>query len=781
MAQGELAYVLPTRNHVLFPGAVQTILVGRRGSVLALDAAEPLGRPMLIVAQRDETLDEPGVGNLFDVGTLADVLHVLPLPDGTRRVALRGLARANILKVLAQDGALLAEVQPILEESSTEVEDEASLRELREAFEEAMALGLVVPPEVGEQIAAVESVSHAVDQIAQHAPMTVDARQALLEALDPYDRLQHLLIFLRKETEVLRLQASLREKVEQEVNQSQREYFLREQLRAIQRELDEEGDETDVYRQRLQAAGLDAAQMEIAGRELSKLARTPSGSPESAVIRGYLDWLADLPWARTTPTTLEMKRARGILDRHHAGLDEVKERILDELALIRTAGTLPGRVLCFVGPPGVGKTSVARSIADALGRQYERVSLAGIRDEAEIRGHRRTYVGAMPGRILQAMRRAGTRNPVLVLDEVDKLGRESRGDAGHALLEVLDPEQRAEFSDHYIEIPFDLSEVLFILTANALSDLPPALFDRLEVITFPSYTEDEKVAIAQKHLVPRARATAGLSAAQFSLGSATLRRIIRHYTHEAGVRELARRLESLARKAARRVAEGEVPLGRITGSQLGALLGSARPGRHGEHLQGVGVAPGLVVSSAGGDVLPVEVSLTEPWGETPEIRMTGNVGEIMQESAWAAVTYVRARSASWFDAPEFRHDVHIHLSEGAIRKDGPSAGLALVAALASALRGQTIAAGSALTGEISLSGHVLPVGGVRDKLLAAEREGMRTVVIPRDNMDAVESLPKQVRSRLRVVPVRTIDEALRVVLPSPRRVPSTSSGRTSTS
>ena len=762
--------VLPVRDTVHFPGVIQTLLIGRDMSLRALHEALERGRETLVLSQRNHTVDEPTAKDLYRIGTVSEVLHVLPLPDGTMRVVLRGLARAKVGKINFRSGFFTCECEFLSEDKEKNERVDALMRECVSAFQQASNLGLQAPPEVLDIVGTMQDPGELSDTIAHHLPsLNTATRQELLEEPEVAKRLERLVHILVRELQVLELQSSLRNKVEEELGQTQREYYLREQLRAIQQELGGEEDvfseEGEEYRRKIEAAAMPPETHEKAIQELRRLERAPSSSPEGMVIRNYLDWLVDLPWQTVSDDQIDVRKAAEILDRDHYGLEKVKDRILDFLAVRQLSKSLRGPILCFVGPPGVGKTSIGRSIAESLGRKFHRISLGGVRDEAEIRGHRRTYIGSMPGRLIQGVRQCGTKNPVFMLDEIDKMTSDLRGDPTSALLEALDPEQNQHFSDHYIEATFDLSNVMFIATANLLENIPAPLRDRMEVIRFPSYTEQEKLHIAQKFLVPKQLTEHGLKRSQVSLPKASLETIVREYTREAGVRWLQREIGTVCRKAARVIAEGREGKVNVDGKRLEKMLGKPRF-RYG--LKGksdeVGAATGLVYSEYGGDIVTIEANLSQPFGEQPQIRLTGSLGEVMKESAMAAMTYIRANQRRINLEKEFKYDVHIHVPEGAVPKDGPSAGVTMLTAVVSAFTGKAVRRDVAMTGEITLRGKVLPVGGIREKVLAAHRAGIRHVIIPAENMRDLDDLPDGPKADLTFHPVKTAEDVLKLAL-----------------
>lgn len=761
--------VLPVRDNVHFPGLTTTVLASREVSVHALQAALRADRLVLAAAQKHPQTEEPSGSDLFELGTLSEVVQVLPMPDGTMRAVLRGISRARTQAVAKRRQCLVAQYAVLPELDGQGLALEALCRESVDLFRRIAAFDINLPTEVVQSVAATEPAGAQCDAIAHYVGLKLADKQALLEELDVAQRLNRLHAVLMRELQLLSMQAELRMRAEQELGETHRVYLLREQLKAIREELRRsEGaalDEFEEYRARIMAANMPAQAQERAMQELERLERSPDQGPDSALIRNYLDWLIALPWSNESDEQVDLRLAAEILDREHHGLSKVKDRVLDFLAVRQLSPGLRGPILCLVGPPGVGKTSIGRSIARSLGRKFAHISLGGVRDEGEIRGHRRTYVGALPGRIMQALRACGTRNPVLMLDEVDKLGCDVRGDPTHALLEALDPEQNGHFSDHYIELPFDLSRVLFLATANLFEAIPAPLRDRLETIAFAGYSEDEKVEIANGHLLPKALAEHGLKPGQLRLTPSGLRSVIRNYTREAGVRALERELAAICRKAARRIASGEDKRLAVGRASLPEWLGPPRPAwSAARERDEVGAASGLVYTEVGGDLVTIEVSLTDPYGPEPRLILTGNLGDVMKESAMAATTYVRSNQAKFCAAREFRFDTHVHVPQGAVPKDGPSAGLTIAVALASAFSNRPVRRDVAFTGEISLRGAVIQVGGVREKLLAAHRAGIRTVVLPRANFADLDEVPLDVRSSLDIRAVDRIEEAISIAL-----------------
>lgn len=765
--------VVPVRDNVHFPGLVSTLLVGREISLRAIQYASNRDRTVLILGQREMSVDDPSAEDMYRLGTMSEILQVLPMPDGTMRLVLRGLARCKVQKMTLRSGFYVAEARPLDEPVRTGLAEDALMREATEAFHQIASLGRAVSPEALEMLPNIVNSGQLADTIANQLTLRPEAKQEILEELDPTSRLEMVVKLLTSERQVLELQTDLRTRVEKELGNTQREYFLREQLRAIQSELsgpEELGPEAQELSQIIAAASMPEKVQEKATAELRRLDRSPISSPESMVIRTYLEWLGGLPWSITSEDRLDVVEAARILDQGHFGLSKVKDRILDFLAVRQLSQSLRGPILCFVGPPGVGKTSLGRSIAEALGRKFVRVSLGGIRDESEIRGHRRTYIGSMPGRIIEGIKQCGTRNPVFMLDEIDKMGQDHRGDPTSALLEALDPEQNSHFVDHYIDAPFDLSAVMFILTANVMENIPGPLRDRMEIISFSSYTELEKLHIAKHYLTPRMKQEHGLKPSQLELKDEGILEAIRHYTREAGVRNLEREIATICRKTAREIAEQKAKHTAVSAENISQYLGQRRH-RYGTAGEAdiVGAATGLAYTEFGGDILTVEVNLMPTAGEQPNVTLTGSLGDVMKESAMAAVTYVRSNQDVLCPGKQFRFDVHVHVPEGAVPKDGPSAGVTIVTALISAFTGRPVRRQVAMTGETTLRGNVLPVGGIREKALAAHRAGIRELILPADNMVNLDELPAAVRQDIVFHPVRTIDEAIRFALAEPEK------------
>jgi ATP-dependent Lon protease len=762
-----LVPVLPARDAVHFPLLVNSLQVVREPSRKALRRALDGDRLVLVLSQRDMGIDEPGANDLYRVGTLSEALQALPLPDSSLRVTLRGLRRAQVLRLIVRGGAFMAEIvefeDPIL---IADVRTETLMRACVEAFSAVVQMHKTIPPEALDSVAHLDNPSALADTITHHLPLRPAQKQAILEEIDSIRRLEVVFEALRREQEVLELDVRIRSQVEAQLGTAHREYFLREQLRAIQSELQDRDQENEVqdYEKRIVDSGMPEAAAQRALAEVQRLDRISPFSPEGAVARNWLDCLIALPWKSLSEEHLNVSDAARRLDDEHYGLATVKERVLEFLAVRQLTHSIRGPILCFSGPPGVGKTSIGRSIAEAMGRKFCRISLGGLRDEAEIRGHRRTYVGAMPGRIIQAIRHAGTRNPVVMLDEIDKLGSDWRGDPTSALLEALDPEQNSRFEDHYLDAPFDLSGVMFIATANVAELIPSPLRDRLELIQFPGYTDDERAQIAKSFLIPKTSQEHGVNG-RVDFDSTAIAALVRDYTRESGVRDLERKVATVCRKAARAMVEGEAKVITIDESQLRTSLG--RP----KHWRGpmtgpdeIGAVTGLMVAEHGGEIVRVEASLMTPQSEKPELRLTGRLGDVMKESAEAALTYVRTSEERLGLGRPFRFDVHVHVPDAGVPKDGPSAGLTIALALVSAYTGKPIRKDVAMTGEITLRGRVLPVGGVREKILAAARGGMTAVILPEGNRDDAEELSAAEIGDLQLHFVSTLDEAMPIAL-----------------
>jgi ATP-dependent Lon protease len=762
--------VLPLRDVVIFPYVVIPLLVGRPASLAAIEAALSEDKIILLVAQRDGEKQEPAAADLHRTGVIGRIIQVSRLPTGTTRVLVEGVARARVTRYIPSGTVLRAAVSPFPFEgpvSEEAPELEALSRRVMNSFEEYVSLHRRIPAEIVSIIQSTNSVERQAFGVAAHVAVRFELRQSLLEADTLRSLLEMLGELLAGEIELLRLERKIDDDVRGAMFQNQREFYLQEQLRVIHRELGEDdGDDFAELEAQIRKKALPAVVEERTLRELRKLRRMPPMSPEFTVARNFVDWIVSIPWSERSDEVLDVARARAILDADHYGLDEVKDRILDFIAVLSLVGRLDGQILCLVGPPGVGKTSLGRSIARALGRKFVRMALGGVRDEAEIRGHRRTYIGSMPGRIIQAMRRAEVINPVILLDEVDKLGQDFRGDPAAALLEVLDPEQNTSFNDNYLEVDYDLSQVLFITTANTLAGIPEALRDRMEILRIAGYLDHEKMAIARQYLLPRQIEANGLRMEEVVLEPDVMMAIMRGYTREAGVRELERRIARVARKLARKRAEtgSGSETQTVTVDDLKDLLGAPPFDPDDTSLDDkVGVASGLAYTSAGGEVLEIEVSVVKGRGK---VQLTGTLGDVMKESASAALSYARARARALGIESEFYRtkDIHIHMPAGATPKDGPSAGIAIATAVISALTGVPVRGDVAMTGEITLRGRVLPIGGLKEKSVAAHRNKVTDVIVPHANARDIEELPEEVRASVRFHPVKTMDQVLAIAL-----------------
>jgi ATP-dependent Lon protease len=765
----DLLPVVPLRDMVVFPYMVLPLFVARESSIAAVEDALAGDRLLLLVAQRNPELENPEPDDLHRAGTVVSVMRILRMTDGRVKVLVQGLSRAAIESFVDQERTTWARLSALPGDEEREwcVESEALVRTVRARVEELLPLKNL-PPEVLSITANVHDPGRLADLVASHLKLRLPEAQEILEIVDPLQRLRRVDAFLRRELEVTTVQAEIQSQAQDEMTRGQREHFLREQLRAIQAELgdaDPRAEEVEEYRVKIEEAGLPEEALAESHRQLRRLERMHPDGPEAQVVRNYLDWMVELPWSVLSPDRLDLSRAKAILDEDHAHLSGIKDRVLEFLGVRKLRGDSRGPILCFVGPPGVGKTSLGRSIARAMGREFVRVSLGGVRDEAEIRGHRRTYVGALPGRVLQGLKTAATANPVFMLDEIDKLGADFRGDPSSALLEVLDPEQNHRFSDHFLNVPFDLSRVLFIATANLLDGIPVALRDRMEVIRVAGYTPEEKVEIARSYLIPAQMELHGLPPDRIRWSTRSVLEIITHYTREAGVRGLERQIATICRKWARREAEGEQGGVAVSCRTLARLLGpppylGEEPARRGE----VGVVSGLAWTESGGEVLTIECTMTRGAG----LVLTGQLGAVMKESGTAALTFARHRAADFgVDEALFaRHEVHVHVPAGATPKDGPSAGIALATAIVSLVTRVPVRADVAMTGEVTLRGRVLPVGGVREKALAALRSGIRSVILPRRNLEDLRDIPRDLKRRITFLPVDHMDEVLEVALES---------------
>lgn len=757
--------VLTLRGLTVFPQLLLHFDVGRNASIHALEEAMEENREIFLVTQRDLTVENPEARDLYAIGTVAEVKQILRLPENSVRVMVAGRSRGRLLRITSSEPYLTAEVELIPEiptSKGNSSRTEAAIRQVYNYLERYTELSDRVTPEIYLKLLASDDPAYIADYAAQHLPLRFEDKQAVLEELRPARRLDRLCRILGREVEILEVESELAAKVHEQVAASQRDYFLREQLRVLQRELGEgeEDDEISEYRGRIAKAKLPSEVREKLLKEVRHLEKQPYSSSEAAVLRGYLDTCLELPWQVKTRERVSVAAVSKALDADHYGLDKVKERILEFVAVKQLAPQLKGQIICLVGPPGVGKTSIAMSVARAMNRKLARISLGGIRDEADIRGHRKTYVGAMPGRIIAGIKQAGSANPVLLLDEIDKVGSDHRGDPAAALLEVLDGEQNSTFRDHFLELSFDLSDVMFITTANTTSTIPKPLLDRMEVIELSSYTDKEKLQIAKKHLLPRELKRHGLTRAQIKISDGGLNELITGYTKESGVRQLERKLAALCRKTAAKIVKESVKHISITEFDLEELLGPRRYQDDTPSMEPlVGVVNGLAWTSAGGELLEVEVNVVPGSGK---LSLTGNLGDVMKESARAALSYIRSRAAQLGVAPDFHttKDIHVHFPEGAIPKDGPSAGIAITTAMISALTGIPVRRDVAMTGEVTLRGRVLAIGGLREKTMAALRSHISTVVLPADNVKDLQEIDQTVRAALRFVPVQQVDEVL---------------------
>ena len=760
--------VLPLRDVVVYPYMVIPLFVGREKSIRALDRAMEGDKRILLVAQKDAAKDDPGAEDVYRVGTISTILQLLKLPDGTVKVLVEGAQRARIEGFSVEPEVFAAEVTPSEGRRSDEREAEALSRSLLRQFEQYVKLNKKVPPEILASLSNIDEPGRLADTIAAHLSVKIEQKQKILEIESTTGRLEHLVSLLEEEIDLLQVEKRIRGRVKRQMEKSQREYYLNEQMKAIQKELgdmDEAPNEADELARKIDEAGMTKEAKGKAVTELNKLKMMSPMSAEATVVRNYIDWLVGVPWKKQTRTRHDLAKAEAVLEADHYGLEKVKERIVEYLAVQHRVRKLKGPILCLVGPPGVGKTSLGQSIARATNRKFVRMSLGGVRDEAEIRGHRRTYIGALPGKIVQNLAKVAVRNPLFLLDEVDKMSMDFRGDPSSALLEVLDPEQNHTFNDHYLEVDYDLSDVMFVATANTLN-IPPPLLDRMEVIRLAGYTEDEKVAIARRYLIPKQMKNNGVRDEEFSISDQAVRDVIRYWTREAGVRNVERELAKLCRKVVRQQvsakSKGRVRLGPRS---LEKYLGVKRF-RHGrtDSEDRVGQAVGLAWTEVGGDLLTIEAAVMSGKGKSTH---TGQLGEVMQESIQAAITVVRTRAQALGISPDFyqKHDIHIHVPEGATPKDGPSAGVGMCTALVSALSGVPVRSNVAMTGEITLRGAVLPIGGLKEKLLAALRGGIEIVMIPDENRRELTEVPPNIKQHLDIRPVTWIDQVLEVALP----------------
>jgi ATP-dependent Lon protease len=764
--------ILPLRDIVVFPQRIVPLFVGREKSVAALEAAMADDKELFLVAQLDPGEDDPDRDALYDLGVIATAMQLLKLPDGTVRVLVEGVKRARLVDLVARDGFTAAEIEEVDEDGAAGPEAQALMRSVIDQFDNYAKLNKRLPPETGIQLSEIEDPSVLADAVASNLSIKVADKQAVLGELAPARRLEMVFAFMEGELGVLQVEKKIRSRVKRQMEKTQREYYLNEQLKAIQRELgnegEEGGDELAELAAKIRKTRLSKEAKARANAELKKLKAMAPMSAEATVARNYLDVLLGLPWGKKSKVKKDIAEAQRILDEDHYGLEKVKERIVEYLAVQARTNKLKGPILCLVGPPGVGKTSLGRSIARATGREFVRQSLGGVRDEAEIRGHRRTYIGSLPGKIISNIKKAGTSNPLFLLDEIDKLGQDFRGDPASALLEVLDPEQNNRFQDHYLELDYDLSDVMFVTTANSL-DMPQPLLDRMEIIRLEGYTEQEKIEIAKRHLIPKQMEAHGVKPEELVFTDDGLQAILRHYTREAGVRRLERELAKIARKSLRQILEGKSEKVELTAGNVSDFLGVRRY-RYGmgEEEDQIGAVTGLAWTEVGGELLTIE-AVTVPGKGL--IKTTGKLGDVMKESVEAAMSFVKARSPSFGVKPSLfaRKDIHIHLPEGAVPKDGPSAGVGMVSALISTLTGIPVRRDVAMTGEVTLRGRVLPIGGLKEKLLAAIRGGITTVLIPAENEKDLAEIPDSVKQSLKIVPVSHVDEVLANAMTEPMR------------
>lgn len=761
----ELLPVLPARDIVVFPYMILPLFVGRDVSIKAIDHSLSTNRMILILTQKDLSVESPMPQDLYSIGTVCMIMRMLKLPDGRVKILVQGLSKARVLEFSQQEPFYVAKIEKIEEEKPVEMslENEALIRSVKEQMDKAVSLGKTILPDVMVVIENIDDPGRLADLIASNIGLKTEQAQEILEVINPIDRLKKVSELLSRELQLLTIQQKIQTEARGEIDKTQREYFLREQLKAIQRELgeiDERAEEIKEFRRKIEEAKMPEKVMKEAEKQLKRLEKMHPDSAEAGTIRTYLEWLTELPWSKSTEDQLDIKVAEKVLNEDHYDLEKVKERILEYLSVRKIKQKMKGPILCFIGPPGVGKTSLGRSIARALGREFVRMSLGGVRDEAEIRGHRRTYVGALPGRIIQGIKQAGTNNPVFMLDEIDKIGMDFRGDPSSALLEVLDPEQNNAFVDHYLSVPFDLSNVMFITTGNLADTIPGPLRDRMEIIYLSGYTEEEKLQIARKYLLPKQLEEHGITSDILNVTDSAIRFIITHYTREAGVRSLEREIANLCRKVAKQIAEGKMKKYNITSANVTKYLGVPKYLPEEEMKKDeVGVATGLAWTESGGEVIYVEATTMKGKGS---LTLTGQLGDVMKESAYAALSYVRARAKKLGISEDVfsKTDLHIHVPAGAIPKDGPSAGITMATAIASAFTSKPVRKDVAMTGEVTLRGRVLPIGGIKEKTLAAKRMGINTVIIPARNKKDLDDLPEYVKEGMNFILVENMDEVL---------------------
>lgn len=767
MGEKRVLPLLPLRGLLVYPTMVLHLDVGREKSIQALEKVMLDDQMIFLSTQKEVSIEDPAEEEIYNVGTLSKVNQMLKLPNGTIRVLVEGIQRGEITSFMDEKTHVEVEIELTDDVEEKEAETEALMRAVLAQFEQYINLSKKVTPETLASVQDITEPGRLADVISSHLSLKIKEKQKILEIFNVKERLEHLLALLNNEKEVLGLEKKIGQRVKKAMEKTQKEYYLREQMKAIQKELgDKEGKvgEVSSLKERIEASDMPEHVMEIAKKELDRYEKMPNSSAESSVIRTYIEWLVNLPWKQETVDNLDIPHAETVLNEDHYGLEKVKDRVLEYLAVQKLTNSLKGPILCLVGPPGVGKTSLARSIARAIGRNFVRISLGGVRDEAEIRGHRRTYVGAMPGRLIQGMKKAGTVNPVFLLDEIDKMSSDFRGDPSSAMLEVLDPEQNSTFSDHYIEEPYDLSKVMFVTTANSLSTIPGPLLDRMEVISIAGYTEVEKLHISKNHLIPKQLKEHGLKKSQIQFKDDCILKLVRNYTREAGVRNLERQIAGLCRKAAKQIVSSEKKKVILSAKNLEDYLGKPRF-RYGqaELEDQIGAATGLAYTTAGGDTLSIEVALSPGKGK---LILTGKLGDVMKESAQAALSYVRTKVEELGIAPDFyeKTDIHIHVPEGATPKDGPSAGITIATALVSALTKRAVRRDVGMTGEITLRGRVLPIGGLKEKSLSAHRAGIKTIILPKENEKDIEEIPETVKEGLSFILVSHLDEVLKVAL-----------------
>ncbi len=778
--------VLPVRDIVIFPYMIIPLFVGREMSIKAIDQALSSNRLILLLTQKDLNIESPTPEDLYRVGTVGLIMRMLKLPDGRVKILVQGIAKAKVQELKIVDDHFEAIIEKIEDQKPVEmtIEVEALMRTVKEQLDKAVSLGKTILPDIMVVIENLDEPGRLADLVASNLGLKTEQAQEVLEIIDPVQRLRRVSEILSREIELLLVQQKIQTEAKGEIDKTQREYFLREQLKAIQRELgeiDERTEEINEFKKKIEQAKMPEKVRKEAEKQLKRLEKMHPDSAEAATVRTYLDWLVELPWSKSTKDNLNIKKAQKVLDEDHYDLEKVKERILEYLSVRKLKTKMKGPILCFIGPPGVGKTSLGRSIARSLGREFVRMSLGGVRDEAEIRGHRRTYVGAMPGRIIQGIKQAGTNNPVFMLDEIDKIGMDFRGDPSSALLEVLDPEQNSAFVDHYLGVPFDLSNVMFITTGNVVDTIPGPLRDRMEIIYLSGYTEEEKLGIARNYLLPKQLEEHGINEKILRVADSALKVMISQYTREAGVRNLEREIANLCRKVAKQIASGKKKKFFITAKNLHKYLGAPRYLPEEEMKEDeVGVATGLAWTETGGDIIYVEATTMKGKGS---LTLTGQLGDVMKESAQAALSYVRSRAKELGIKEDTfgKVDIHIHVPAGAIPKDGPSAGITMATAIASALTGRPVDKKVAMTGEVTLRGRVLPIGGLKEKVLAAKRMGIHRVIIPKRNEKDLEDIPKYVKKDMEFIFVEKMDEVLKIALKEPKKRRTKARKRTATS